>query len=624
MSFKYISAKQNIIVLSLITGIFVFFFYPLFVNINLAINNSDYQRFYYQLGLLKKTLFEYGQLPLRNPFLSGGYPNAGSPYIFIFNPLNIFTLLFGEIAGIRIAIFALLLFCTYGMFYLTRYVLRYSCSGAVFSTLIFILSNWVVHQITGGDYDKLYFYLLPWLLAFFIRIKTDRRFIILASLILGLVAVEGGLIVIPMSLFLFIYAFLQCSVTFSGKKIKADFSPLGSLFLVLLFAGLLYAVKIIPMIGLLKIRSTDFIHFPGEHSYALSSAFSKSEGYALNLPSLFTLLLSRFLGLIPVVFFFLSSIIFFKQLWRYLVILLFFILLSFGSNSPVDLFRPLWNLHPYIHGIWKLSKYFSFPILFLVSLIGGRLFLLPGGIKRLKLLPQFVLIAVALMGIINMFNENKKDLVFSYLELPKKINVDSFFQVKVKEYQIVGPALDIPDEKFTCFYWLSMLQGFGVTNNILGADALAISDQVIHKYFVDSKYYDEVKNFSNSNPMDNQQVNPYYRGEVFFAQDENQADFKYFSPNRLEVSVFVKNDSDILVINQRYDEGWKCDSGRLLNWRGLLGVEINRSGNYLVRFQYLPIYFLLGLGVSSLTVLCIILYLWSSRKRFFIRRNRDN
>lgn len=606
---KYVVKNQNIFSFLLIAIIFVSFYHPLFKNINSPIDNSDCQRFYYQLGLLKKICLEYGQFPLRNPFLSGGYPIPGNPYIFILNPLNIYTLLFGEVAGIRLSMFSLLLFCTLGMFYLTRYVLGYNCAGAIFSSLVFILSGWGVSQITGGDYDKLYFYLLPWLIAFFTKSKTDRRFVILTSLILGLIALEGGLIIIPVVLFLFIYAFLQGTISFKDKNLNADFFFFKSLFLVFLFMGLLYAVKIIPMISLLKIRSAEFIHFAGEHSYALSSALSKAEGHALNLPKLLTLLLSKFLGGIPVTFFLLSSALFFKRLWRYLVILVFFIILSFGSNSPIDLFRLLWHVHPFIHGIWKLEKYFSFPILFLISLMGGSLFLIPERINRFKIPLKFILITVALLGIMNMFTENKKGLAFSYLELPEKKEVDSFFQVRIKEYKVSGPFdVDIPDEKFTRFYWFSVLQGFGVTNNILGADALPIGEQVIHKYFVDNNYYDEVKNFASNDPMRGQKINPYYKGEVFFIKDGNQADFEYFSPNRLEISVHLKSPPDILVINQRYDKGWRCNSARLLNWQGLLGVELKREGNYMIRLRYLPVDFLLGLSISLLTVIGILLY----------------
>ena len=480
-----------------------------------------------------------------------------------------------------------------------------------------MLSGWGVFHVKGGDYDKLYFYLLPWLLAFFIKSKTDRRFIILAALFFGLMLVEGHLIIVSLSIFLFIYALLKIAISFKGNRFKIDLSFAKILLAVLILATLLYAVKIVPMISLLQIRSADYVHFANEHSYEFVSSLSNAKGHALNISRLLALLLKDSyegygkinLGIIPVTFFLLSGLVFFKKNWPYLIILVFFIILSFGPNSPIDLFKLLWHVHPFVHGIWKLGKYFSFPILFLISLIGGSIFLIPERVGRFKVPLKFILITVALLGIMNMFAENKRDLTFSYLELPEIKKVNSFFQVRVKEYKVSGPFdVDIPDEKFTRFYWLSMLQGFGVANSILGADALPIREQLIHKYFVDNRYYDEVSNSASSKPMRNQKINPYYKGEVFFIKDGNQADFEYFSPNRLEVSVQVKNPPDILVINQRYDKGWRCNSGRLLNEAGLLGLEFKRKGDYLVRFRYLPVDFLLGLSISILTIIGILLY----------------
>ncbi len=623
VKFKSLVKRQNIFSLLLIFVVLTVFYFPLFENINSPVDNSDYQQYYYQMGLLKKICLEYGQFPLRNPFLAGGYPIPGNLRTFILNPLNIFTLLSGEVAGIRLSTFLLIMFCASGMFYLTRIVLKYNYAGSIFSTLTFMLSGWGVFHIVGGDYEKLYFYLLPWLIAFFIRAKANRRFVVLASLMLGLVLVEGGLIIIPVALFLFIYAFLQSSIVFKNKRWKIDISFLGNLLLIFLFAGLLYAVKIIPMLNLIKMNAVDYIHFPGEHSYALASSLSKTSGHALNFTSLQNLLLNKEyagygkfnLGIIPIIFFLLSGLIFFRKNWRYLLTLSIFVVLSFGANSPIDLFKPLWHMHPFVHGIWKLDKYFSFPMLFLISLIGGKLFLIPERINRFKIPLKLILIIIALIGIINMFAENKKGLVFSYKEIPEIKKVDSFFQVRVKKYKVCGPFdVDAPDEKFTRFYWFSMLQGFGVVNNILGSAALPLEERIIPKYFVDNKYYDEIKQSADSNPMKHQKINPSYKGEVFFNKVDNYARFEYFSPNKLKVFVHMVDSPDILVINQRYDTGWRCSIGKLKNWRGLLGIELEEKGDYVIQLKYMPKDFLSGLIISLLTLIGIIIY-WKKCKR---------
>jgi hypothetical protein len=209
-----------------------------------------------------------------------------------------------------------------------------------------------------------------------------------------------------------------------------------------------------------------------------------------------------------------------------------------------------------------------------------------------------------------MFKENKKDLKFAYVRIPEIREVGTFFQVRVKDYKVTGPfdIKDISDEKFTIFYWLSMLQGFGVANCILGSDSLAIVEHIIPKYFIDNKKYDEIRLSANTNPMRDQRINPFYKGELFLEKNSNCAKFEYFSPNKLNVFVNIKDLPDILVINQRYDAGWRCNMGRLRNCWGLLGIEIDKKGIYTIQMDYLPKDFLLGLSISFLTLVGAFVY----------------
>lgn len=608
---KFISENKEIISLSLIIIIFLGFYIPLLKDINSPIDNDDYYRSYYRLGLLRKITLEYKQFPLRNPFLSGGFPIWGDPRIFALNPFYIFVILFGEAAGIRLVMFFLLLFCAVGMFYLTVYVLKYEYLGALFSTFVFILCSWGVHQIAGGNYAQVYYYLLPWILAFLIKSVSEKKFIIFASLILSLVLLESVLVVIPIILFLLTYACLQFRISLKNGKPTIDISYIKSLILILLFAILLSAIKIIPLIDVLRMRPGNYIHFDGEHAYAYSSLISRIYGGAMDLPRLFKALLDSsyndggemYLGVIPFSFFLLSSIVSFKENWRYLVLLGIFIIISFGSNSQVDLFRLIWSMHPFMHSIYKLHKYFVFFIFFLLSLIAGSCFSACIEHRKFKSCIKLFLFISAALGIIVMYGANRKVLTFSCVKDLKIKTVPSFFQVRVKQYKINAPFhQEIDRDKISRFYWLSVLQGFGVANNILGSDSLSISEDVIHKYFIDNKFYDELSQSSSIEPMKGQEMNPLYRGEVFFLKSGNFANFNYFSPNKLGISARIVNSPDILIINQRYDTGWRCNQGKIKNWNGLLGIELKGQGGHSVRLKYRPANFFFGLGISILSI----------------------
>jgi hypothetical protein len=203
-----------------------------------------------------------------------------------------------------------------------------------------------------------------------------------------------------------------------------------------------------------------------------------------------------------------------------------------------------------------------------------------------------------------MYSANRKVLAFNYIKDLKIKAVPCFFQVRVKQYKINAPFHQEMDRaKISRFYWLSVSQGFGVANNILGSDSLSIKEGITHRYFIDNKFYDELSQSGSIVPMKGQEMNPLYRGEVFFLKSDNSASFNYFSPNKLEISASIADSPDILIINQRYDTGWKCDLGKLRNWNGLLGVELKGVGGHSVRLRYRPAIFFYGLGISILTIL---------------------
>ncbi|RKY37095.1 MAG: hypothetical protein DRP78_02005 [Candidatus Omnitrophota bacterium] len=620
---KLVSVNQSKISLVLVIFVLSAFYLPLLKNISHPVDNSDYIRTYYRLGLLRKICLEYKQLPQRNPFLSGGFPILGDAYVSIFNPFSVLALIFGEVRGVKLIIFIVLLFCAMGMFYLTRYVLRYNCAGSIFSTLVFMLCSWSVFQIKDGNYEKIYYYLLPWLLSFLIKSVSNRKFIIFASFIFGLVVIETGLGIVPITFFFVLFAFVNVKIHYRCKKLTFDFSYFKSLILILLFTCLFFATKILSTVDLLKMRSAGYVHFVDEHSYAVSSYLSIFYGHAMNFPSLIRALLDNsyvgmgqmYLGIIPCIFFLLSIIVFAKENLRYLIILIVFTMILFGSNSQIDLFKLLWQIHPFVHGIWRINKYFSIFVFFLIALIGGKLFLFPQKLKKFKVFAKFILLVVGIAGVVNMFNINKQDFNLKYIDYPEIKKVDHFFQVKVKEYVVAGPFDDdISDEKVALFYWLSMRQGFGITNSILGGNFVPINTAVIPQYFIDNKDYDELKQCGSVCPIEGKKENVSYKGEVFFLAGKNKAKFKYFSPNSLIIKVDVNNPSDILYINQRFDPSWVCDTGKILNSNGLLAVQLRKKGNYQIRLRYISKPLLLGFGLNIIG-LAFAFYLYTKKWR---------
>ena len=601
--------NKDILVIIFILLIVSVFYSPLLQKMNLGFSSVDWYEKYCFEALFRNTILEYHQFPLRSPFFEGGYPTIGHPYDESFNPLSIIILLFGEVIGLKIIIFLIFMISALGMFYLTRHILGYNLLGSFFSTITFILCSWGGCQITEGNYEKLYLYFLPWLLAFFIKSKQDRRFIILSSLVLCIIVIKG-VILASVLLFLFLFACLH-AIEKQGRKIKINLSYLVIFIIVVGLAFALCAPKILPALELFS-EKENFIHFPFEHSYpAISHYAAVITQRALNLNRLFTTLLTKnsylvdgddffqmYLGYIPIILFLASLLIYWKKTFRFLALLIIFTLISFGSNSPVDLFRLLWHLHPFVHYIWKLDVAFSIYIFFIICLIAGRLFLILPKLPKSRFLWICLASIIIFLSINNMFWPNRRFLKDQYgQEIPQFSFQRSFFQVKFRK--------PIEDSKDDYFY---ILQNVGVINycqNIL----IRFGSHATAKYIVDPGDYRHI-----ANPEGRLELNPNYQGEAFFLEKKNKARIQYSSPNKMKIKVLVRKPGK-LIINQNYDQSWRANLGRPSDHEGRLSLDLKKRGVYKVVFTYVPLNFYIGLMISLAAMVCILLFLNSQRKK---------
>lgn len=557
---------------------------------------------------------EYHQFPLRSPFINGGYPTIGHPYDDSLNPLFLFILIFGDVIGLKVMIFSIFMLSALGMFYLTRYVLNYNLAGSLFSTITFVLASYGGCQLTEGNLEKLYLYFLPWLLAFFIKAKKDPRFIIAACLILSIFLIKG-VIAISALLFLFLFACIH-AVERKCRKVRLNFYYILIFLAVACLALAFCAPKILPSLQLFG-QKTNFIHFPFENSYKEISHYTAASGRALSLRRLFESLLVKdayivdgddfsqmYLGYIPVALFFASILVYWKKNSRLLIILALLIIIACGSNSPVDLFKLLWHLHPFVHSIWKLDDAFYIYIFFLICIVSGSIFLWLDRAKKHRRLYMSLALVLIFLSICNMFWKNQRfllhpdiDLVESQFEqkIPSLSPQKSFFQVK----------LNYPEKTKDDYFYI--IQNIGVVNyhqNIL----IEIGNQAIPKYIVNKGDYLYI-----AKPQARLKPNPGYKGEAFFLDEENLAQVQYFSPNKMLIRVMMKKPGQ-LVINQNYHKSWRTNLIRPKPYHGLLSLTLTRPGAYEVILKYMPLDFYLGLFISLSAIVCFFIILNSRRR----------
>ena len=158
----------------------------------------DWFYFDHHLQAAYRSIAEYGQLPLWNPWHCGGLPGVGNLQTASIAPSTLLSLVFGLHEGARI--FYLLLFVAglEGTYQYTRHR-GAGGLGALTAALVFAFSGRFVHFLHSGQPTFLAFLLFPWALLAFERGLRSWRWAVGGGFILAFMFLEAGAIPFPMT-----------------------------------------------------------------------------------------------------------------------------------------------------------------------------------------------------------------------------------------------------------------------------------------------------------------------------------------------------------------------------------------------------------------------------------------
>lgn len=569
---------------------------PLFINIQNISLDFDWLQMASYYRFARQCILEFHELPLRSHYFGGGYPMIANPQEGSLNPFMIPPLVFGEVAGLKINVLLAHFIAAFGMYYLTRKVLKYHYFGALFSTFTFTLGGYM-HRllIRGQDYiPSFYFFFLPLLLALFLKARQDKRFLVYAAFALTVVLAQAGLYFAPIVLFLFLFA-----------SLASDAKPLKDFFIICAIALFLGAVKILPMIEILRQNPRimeSYNPFWPPVWEGIYKGFFEAPGI-LKYPGAHWKYF--YLGYCPVTFAFLSFLFYWRQTRRFFVLLAVFFLFSFFARTRLDLFWFLSRL-PAFHSIEAPTRYFLPLVIFLVALCAGRNFDYCGKVKNRAILALFAVVPVFVTA--DLFKVNSTTEIPFIYQLPASSPRKDFFSVKNSKIGEKASAY-IPKTMFLTRAWEwtrptqyeLMLHNIGKLN---WYGNVHLKENAVPKYFID---------WNNKDSLDAQnfawRLNPDYKGEVYFARafEHNIARMKQMSPNRMLIEVNVGDAPDTLVINQNYDKDWRANiRGLKATEGGLLSIPLARQGVYKIRLVYVPKLFYVGLAISLATFLALV------------------
>lgn len=557
---------------------------PLFSPIaNLGIH--DWPQWLTWLGISRRCILKFGQLPLWNPYLHGGNPLFAHTFEDSLSPFFLAVLIWGEVVGSKIIVLALLFL---GMFGAYSLALKYKIKGpgAILVGVLWGLNGWMAMNLAVGHLGHTFILLLPWIVICYEHSLQRPIYSLFTASLCTLLFFSGAIYPLIWSgVLLFAYGFFLC---FREKKIR----PLSRMMLILLLALGLSAVKLIPMVEFFHRAVPVGQDYSGSGFKVLARALLK-RGQTLR-PDFVGRYGSweydAYIGVIPIFLFAIGCYFFIKKNWPLFCAGMVALVISFGIDSPVYLYGLLAET-PIFASIHLPFRFIVLVLLVMALTCGEGLwkpidFVIRCGRRKRELVLLFLayfLVALVTLDLI-LVHRTLLSPVFTF-KPPEATEEAPFHQGWAKYYAGPLPKLggQLPGRLALGMY-LNFLQNQGSVN---ASDPLHLKWCAI--------------------PQDRD----HYRGEAYLSDSQQTPRITFFSCNQIRVE--GRSDSrDLLVLNQNFYRGWRVFAGgkttNALSHEGLIAAEV-AGGEFALTFYFLPASVILGAALSVMTIAGIVLAL---------------
>lgn len=570
--------------------------------------NADWLSVLQFRAYLFKSVHEFGQFPFWNPYLGGGYPTVQHHSDSSLTPFAIPVLLLGEIYGVKINLMILLFLGGAGVFLIAFRLLKLPKTGALFSAMTYMVSGWFGSMMLVGFYNLAYFHLAPLLFYCLVRAFDEFRWVAPAAVLYALLSFVGGSGFYTVGVFSGLLALGYC-VRLSEKPVKISLRPLIAVLVLLVLTLGVGAIKFRGVADLLN--RGYYAHgeanderryedgFPKDWFYrdgagfveALTWHVPKSARYENGRP---TTLEYAYMGLPwgALALFLIYLVLAWRRFLPWLFAGLAMLVLCFGPNFPVDLYRLfIWPVEP-LKNISQFYKYGNYFVFLVIAIGAGGAFAF---IKK-KTPGTSVFIAVVFLSLAP-FAITSGDLLTETFKLdpPAYEPAQAFHQVKAAYNP---PSSKVPTSHREMVRPRRLVGYYNIKQNVGTIDWYAdvyLPENAVARYLIDPKTGDSSDN-------------PEYRGEAHFIDDNGKVLGVDIKSNTIELKVDVEKPG-VLVVNQNYHEGWRCPRGNVTPCNGLLSVMLGETGQYQVRMKFHPALLYRG-GALSLATLMLCAAIW--------------
>ncbi len=609
---KSIKLHQETIYISLFFGIVALLYaLPIFSQIHhWGIQDWDLHLFYN--GVPRVTLLTYGQFPLWNPYFLGGTVMLAHPESPFLSPIFLFVLAFGEVIGLKIAIWFHLTIGLGGCYRLGRYY-KLEKSAAVMIAFVFTLSSMFSLAFTVGMTWFLPVAYLPWAFLYYLKAFFNWRSGLISGFFLTLMFFSGAAYPLPITLLFFgIYGLIL--IAFKEQTI---FQVTKTLFIIVTFMLCLGAIKFFPSIEFQRTYPRTLYDYSG---YSLNSLryglFSRDQRLEAieNLPLEQAGFLNGvtagmdengiYIGLIPFVLFILGIGLHSKRRFLLFLCFLIFLWISLGNRPQVELWTLL-HLAPFYRAM-RVAQRFRIIFMFCIAILAGFGFQTCKQYIYRKSPNQFMaqLLSASVLALVLM------DLIIVSWPVFK----DAF----------PIPPLDVP--KSEVFYQIDSLSPYDKNGFITAASEGQVNPfSEFNPFSMFSSYGSVYPAFlANIGTIDvvtsaavPREAIPIlaanYQGEVYLKNGVGTVKINTWTPNRFTIEVNISS-PDFLVINQNYYKGWHMANANKRQVEEIdhhLAIKVFPE-DHQIELYYRPTTFVLGAIVTGLTILLSMVFLYGS------------
>lgn len=540
----------------------VWFVLPVFAAPLAWGSTRDWGYFTFLEEVTRKSILEFAQIPLWNPYYFGGAEHLANPQTTLLSPTTLLTLMFGTAFGLKLGIllFAELGFA--GMYQLAR-MRGADVAGACMSGVMYGCSGWFAQHVGGGHWGFAAVGLYPWVALLYVRGLERGRSIAAAAVLSAWVAVHWGIYTLP-------WLFMLLLVVAAGEAIRrVSLAPLGWLVLLALATAGLAAVRLLPVWEYVRqfprhTIDTDRLGLDAFTHLFLARATARTvPGFGWEWPEY-----GNYLGWIPCAMLIASVRCRFPNkavLWSGAAVFLALACGDWGAASPYSLLRRL----PLFEHLRVPSRY-TLPALFFLAPIAGLAWTRIAAAAGERWHGPRVSRGLGVAGLL---------LVAAMILDPVRFNRRQFEQ----SFHLSQPDDDISP---------SFVQRRGDPNRMYAYPR------------------------ANQGSVLGLEESPLPLASALWIADGPQhllefpagagAEQSAWSPNQIRFRVHTPAEN-LLVVNQNYRPAWKAEGGGAVeNYKGLLAVRLP-PGEREVVLRYRPLSAVAGLVVSTLTAAMLTL-----------------